>query len=397
MPFRETSRLEERIAMVGLLETGQFSVVEVAARFGVSRETVYCWARRKAEGGERWFEELSRVPHGRPQAFEEEQVAAVIALRRRFPRFGPKKLVVRLAKECPGTVWPAASTAGAWLKQAGLVESASRRRRPVAQAPREAAAVAANEEWAMDFKGWFRTGSGERCDPLTVSDTASRYLLATRIVPPTLRGVRAVLEELFGEAGLPLALRSDNGPPFGAAAAGGLSRLSVWLLKLGVEPRHIRPGKPQDNGRHERMHRTLKEQTTSPAARDAAEQQARFDRFRHHYNEERPHEALGQQPPASQWQPSPRRYGGGGGDPWYDAGHEVRRVRSAGDIKWRGRTIFISEVLAGELIGLEERERGHHTVRFATRELGVLTQGFRFHRYAAPPWRPASAAEPEAK
>lgn len=397
MPFRERSRLEARIEMVRLYEAGVLPVAEIAGLYGVSRETVYYWARRKAAGGERWFEEVSRAPHHRPQALDAALVEAVLALRRRHPWFGPKKLVAKLAMERPEMAWPSASTAGLWLKQAGLVNEVRRRRRPLAQAPREAEAVWPNDEWAVDFKGWFRTGSGERCDPLTVSDAVSRCLLAARIVKPTLAGVKAVLEEVFAEAGLPLALRSDNGTPFGSNGVGGLSRLSVWLLKHKVEPRHIRPGKPQDNGRHERMHRTLKEQTASPPARDAAEQQRRFDQFRQHYNAERPHEALGQQPPASRWQPSPRIYTGCAEDPCYDADHEVRRVRTAGDIKWRGQTIFIGEALAGELIGLAEDVNGGHRVRFATRQLGLLAPNFVFHRYAGPPWRTVSAAEHEAR
>jgi transposase InsO family protein len=397
MPLREMSRLETRIEMVRLYETGLVGVTELAGLYGVSRETVYYWARRKAAGGERWFEDMSRAPHGRPQALDGSIVEAVLGLRRRFPWFGPKKLVAKLQLERPEIAWPSASTAGLWLKQAGLVKETVRRRRPLAQAPREAEAVEPNDEWAMDFKGWFRTSSGERCDPVTVSDAVSRRLLALRIVEPTLAGVKAVLEEVFGEAGLPLALRSDNGPPFGSAGAGGLSRLSVWLLKLGVEPRHIRPGKPQDNGRHERMHRTLKEQTACPPAADKQDQQRRFDCFRRHYNEERPHEALGQHVPASRWRPSPRTYTGCAADPWYDAEHEVRRVRSAGEIKWKGRLIFIGEALAGELIGLAEDENGGHRVRFATRQLGILAPDFVFRRYAGPPWRPASAAEHKAE
>ena len=396
MPFREMSRLESRIEMVRLHETGLVSVTEIAALYGVSRETVYYWMERKAAGGERWFEDLSRAPHGRPQALDNEIVDAVLALRRRFPWFGPKKLVAKLRLERPEMAWPSASTAGLWLKQAGLVKETGRRRRPWALAPREAEAVEPNDEWAMDFKGWFRTSSGERCDPVTVSDQVSRRLLALRIVEPTLAGVKAILEEVFCEAGLPLALRSDNGPPFGSSGAGGLSRLSVWLLKLGVEPRHIRPGKPQDNGRHERMHRTLKEQTACPPAAGKLDQQRRFDSFRQHYNEERPHEALGQQVPASRWRPSPRRYTGSQADPWYDADHEVRRVRSTGEIKWKGRLIFIGEAFAGELIGLSEDEKGAHRVSFASRQLGILAPDFVFRRYAGPPWRPVSAPEHKA-
>src|SRR5204862_2448869 len=200
--------------------------------------------------------------------------------------------------------WPAASTIGDVLKRKGLVEARRRRRRAIAQGEVVAPATAANEEWGIDFKGWFRTADGARCDPLTITDAASRYLIEVRIVEPTWAGVRGALERVFEQTGLPDAIRSDNGSPFGSTGAGGLSALSVWWLKLGIEPRYIPPSSPQDNGRHERMHRTLKAQTSKPAAKTAAQQQRRFDCFRQHYNEERPHEALDQEPPTKLWQPS---------------------------------------------------------------------------------------------
>jgi transposase InsO family protein len=194
--------------------------------------------------------------------------------------------------------WPAASTIGDILKRARLVEASRRRRRPLEAPPRVIAAEAANEEWAADFKGWFRTQDQRRIDPLTITDSYTRFLVETRIVAPTVEGAQEGFRRAFATYGLPQAIRCDNGSPFGSNGAGGLTRLSVWWLKLGVEPHFIRPASPQENGRHERMHRTLKAQTSKPPAADVREQQARFDQFRHHYNEERPHEALGQRPPA---------------------------------------------------------------------------------------------------
>jgi hypothetical protein len=250
-----------------------------------------------------------------------------------------------------------------------------------------------NVEWALDFKGWFRTRDGARCDPLTVTDSATRYLIEVRIMSPTGASVRSALERIFAEMGMPAALRSDNGSPFGSSGAGGLSKLSVWWLKLGIEPHYIRPGSPQDNGRHERMHRTLKEQTARPAAQSKAEQQKRFDAFRRHYNEERPHEALGQTTPAKYWQPSARLLPKRIEDPWYDADHEVRRVRPVGSIKWNGDEVFIGEALAGELVGLAELENGSHIVRFCTRDLGVIDRNMRFLRFAPPRARLRAAQE----
>ena len=236
----------------------------------------------------------------------------------------------------------------------------------------------------MDFKGWFRTADGTRCDPLTITDTASRYLIEVRVVEPTCVGVRRAMERIFNDIGLPAAIRCDNGSPFGSSGAGGLSTLSVWWLKLGIEPRYIPPSSPQDNGRHERMHRTLKHETSKPPAATVRQQQKRFNAFRRHYNEERPHEAIGQVPPAERWNVPGRIMPVRLEDPWYDADHEVRRVRNSGEIKWYGNRIFLGEALAGELVGLAEHESGSTIVRFSHRELGVIDRARRFLRFAPP-------------
>ena len=282
--------------------------------------------------------------------------------------FGPKKIKARLEDEScrkgDGTTWPAASTIGDILKRANLVEPQRKRRRAIAQGEVVAPARTPNEEWAIDFKGWFRTADGRRCDPLTITDQASRFLVEVRIVEPTWAGVRCALERVFEHVGLPEAIRSDNGSPFGSTGAGGLSALSVWWLKLGIEPRYIPPSSPQDNGRHERMHRTLKAETSMPAARTAG----------------RAAEALRPLPPALQRGAAARgaRADGAGAavaatgaclpprleDPWYDADHEVRRVRPAGDIKWRGERHVYRRGIRGRAVGLAEHDSGGHIVRF---------------------------------
>ena len=395
MPFKETCPVEERIAMFRDYDTGAYTVADLCRRHGVSRETFYVWKRRRESGEERWFEERSRSPVHRPHETPSDHLAAVIAMRRRYPHFGPKKIRERLKTDRPDVVWPAASTIGDILKRAGMIEPRRRRRRAIARGELVAPANAPNEEWAIDFKGWFRTCDGERCDPLTLTDSASRYLLQIRIVEPTYAGVRCALERLFDAVGLPDAIRSDNGAPFGSTGAGGLSTLSVWWLRLGIEPRYIPPSSPQDNGRHERMHRTLKDETTRPPAATVAEQQARFDEFRLRYNAERPHEALGQTVPAAHWRPSDRPFTSSLDDPWYDADHEVRRVRYQGIIKWRGEHVFIGEALAGELVGVAELEEGGHIVRFCDRDLGVIDRTFRFLRFAPPRARLRVAEETE--
>ena len=376
--------MEERMAMFRDWDTGAFTVSELSHRYGVSRETFYVWKRRREAGEERWFEERSRAPESCPHATPAWQVAQIVAMRKRFVRFGPKKVRGKLIEERPQIDWPAASTIGDILKGKGLIVARDRRRRRLPQGEVVAGASEPNGEWSIDFKGWFRTRDGERCDPLTIEDTASRYLVETRIVQPTWAGVRLALEQIFAQVGLPAAIRSDNGVPFGSTGAGGLSSLSVWWLKLGIEPRYIRPASPQDNGRHERMHRTLKEDTALPPAATVREQQARFDVFRRHYNEERPHEALGQTPPAKHWRPPVRQLPPRLEEPWYDADHQVRRVRPPGTIKWRGEQVFIGEALAGELVGLAELERGGHIVRFCDRDLGVIGRDLRFLRFAPP-------------
>lgn len=384
MPFRESSPMEEGVALFREYETGAFSVTDLCARHGISRETFYVWKRRRESGESHWFEERSHAAQICPHATAARLADCIIATRRRFPHFGPKKIKAWLGHERPEIDWPAASTIGDLLKREGLVEARRRRRRAIGQGEVVAAAVAPNEEWSIDFKGWFRTGDGTRCDPLTATDTASRFLIEVRIVDPTGAGVRSALERVFKDIGLPQAIRSDNGAPFGSTGAGGLSTLSVWWLKLGIEPRYIPPASPQDNGRHERMHRTLKAETSKPPAETAIEQQRRFDAFRRHFNEQRPHEALDQKPPVKLWQPPSRTWPGRLDDPWYDADHEVRRVRPTGEIKWRGDYVFVGEALAGECVGLCEHDTGGHIVRFCGRDLGMIDRKRRFLRFAPP-------------
>lgn len=393
MPFRETGSMEERIAMLREFDTGVFSASELARRYGISRETFYVWKRRREGGDPGWFLDHSSAPGSSPRRTAPAIADLVTAKRRRFDRYGPKKLRATLLEDDPSVAWPAASTMGDILKRAGLVAGAPRRRRAVTRGEIVVGGTRPNEEWSVDFKGWFRTRDGRRCDPLTVMDTASRYLLMVRIVPPTLAGVRGELERLFGETGVPEAMRSDNGSPFGAAGAGGLSRLSVWLLRLGIDVRFIPPGSPQDNGRHERMHRELKAATAREPAADETAQQARFDVFRVHYNEQRPHEALGQTPPARHWTAPTARLPDEVPPPWYDADHEVRRVQAAGEISWHGSSVFLSEALAGERVGLVGLETGGHMVRFCRRDLGVISADGRFLRFAPPRARLRCAEE----
>ena len=382
MPFRELGRLEQRVAMLADYDTGAWSVRELCEVYGVSRETFYVLRARRASGDPAWFCERSRAAASCPHRTPAAVALAVVTARRRFPRFGPKKVKAWLERTQPGTAWPAASTIGDILKREGLVAARSRRRRGLELGQAETRVLEPNAEWACDFKGWFRTRDGMRCDPLTITDTASRYLIEVRITEPTADGVRPVFRRVFEERGLPRAIRCDNGAPFGSQAAGGLTRLSVWWLKLGITPHFIRPASPQDNGRHERMHRTLKAETAKPPSASLVEQQARFDAFRIHYNDERPHEAIDQQPPAVLWRPSPRPMPERLLEPWYDPDHQVRRVRGSGEIKWNGGLVFLSEPLIGETVGLAELPNGTHIVRFFDIDLGVIDRLGCFRRFA---------------
>jgi len=382
MPFVESSRLEQRVSLLSDYDTGAFSVAALCARYGIDRSTFYLWLSRRSAGDPQWFADRSHAPSSCPHRTAAEVEARVIAVRKRFAYFGPKKIRAWLSREDPDQHWPAASTMGDMLKRAGLVSSRRVRRRVVEVGSRPIWPEAPNAEWACDFKGWFRTRDGSRCDPLTVTDAYSRYLIEVRIADQTIAAVRPVFERIFKDHGLPGAIRCDNGPPFGSDGAGGLTRLSAWWLKLGVGVHLIRPASPQDNGRHERMHRDLKGQTSRPAAATLREQQVRFDRFRKHYNEERPHEAIGQVVPACLWEASPRQMPDRPEEPWYDADHEVRRVLQSGDIKWRRGRVFVSESLAGELVGVTEQEDGSHLVRFCDTDLGVIDRSGRFRRFA---------------
>lgn len=384
MGFRESCRMEERVGMLSDYDSGLWSVTDLCRRYGVSRETFYVWRARREAGGDGWFADRSHAPLTVSQRTPGSVVAEIVSLRRRFPHLGPRKLLALRLRENGARGWPSASTIGVILSRAGLVEAPRRRRRVLDGPRREIAVDAANEEWAADFKGWFRTRDQTRIDPLTITDSHTRFLLETLITPQTVAGAKAGFTRAFCAYGLPRAIRCDNGSPFGSRGPGGLTQLSVWWLKLGIEPHFIRPASPQENGRHERMHRTLKAQTSRPPAANAAEQQARFDAFRQHYNEARPHEALGQVPPADVYAPSPRAMPARLDDPWYDANHALRRVRSDGTIQWRGEYRFISEALCGELIGLCEVETGDHVARFAGYDLGILKRDGRFWRFAPP-------------
>ena len=394
MPWKDCSVMDQKLRFVADCLEGEAPLAVLCDRYGISRQTGYVWLRRYQAQGASGLEERSRAPLRHGRAMPAELAARVVEARRRKPHWGPKKLLAVLAGEDPTLPWPSPSAASDLLRREGLSEPRRRRRRTLEVERPFEAIVGPNDGWCIDFKGWFRTGDGQRCDPLTVTDAYSRYLLDLKIVEPVSAAVGARMDRLFKEHGLPRAIRSDNGPPFASAAVGGLTRLSVRWVKLGIALERIRPGKPQQNGRHERMHGTLKGEACSPPQATARKQQRRFDAFRQEYNHERPHEALGQVQPARLYRSSPRPFLSKLEDPVYEAHDQVRRVRSNGEIKWKGSKIFISDALIGEAVGVCEGEDGHWTVRFANIPLLLINRSTgRTARYGPgrPPRSVASA------
>ena len=374
MTWRVESVMDQRLSFIAACLRADEGMGDLCCRYGISRKTGYKWLNRYSDFGAAGLVHLSSARHTMAQAMEAGIAGALTDLRKQRPTWGPRKLLARLSMDQPEVRWPAASTIGDFLHREGLSKPRLRRAREPAREKPQIEPSAPNESWAADFKGWFRTGDGVRCEPLTVSDGYSRYLLACEAVPQiTTAHVQPVLTGLFRTRGLPRALRTDNGSPFASRTGlGGLARLSVWLLKLDVWPDRIAPGRPDQNGRHERMHRTLGEDAASPPAATVALQQVSFDAWREDFNTIRPHEALGQRCPAEFYKPSPRCY------PekitvWdYPADHQVRRVTQDGYIKWQDGKIYLSEALRQETVALAQLDDGNWAIRFRNFDLATL-------------------------
>jgi transposase InsO family protein len=352
----------------------EFSLAELCREFGISRQAGYTWLERYEAEGVAGLQDRSRAPHTHPNAVTEAVEEQILELREKRG-WGARKIRGQLVRLCCKGPIPASSTIGVILAEHGLTVPQRRRARAGQREEPLAAADGPNRIWCADFKGWFRTGDGRRCDPLTLSDAYSRFLLrCQRVKAEDVRHVKPVFETAFQEYGLPDGMRTDNGPPFGSNGDVGLTKLAVWWIKLEIRPERIRPGHPEENGRHERMHLTLKLATASPPAGNWRQQQRRFDEFRQEYNHERPHEALGQVPPAEVYEPSRRPWPSRLPEVSYGPKQEVRRVSPRGQIKWRGERIFVSHALDGEPVGLEQIAERAWRVHFSFYELGVLEQ-----------------------
>jgi putative transposase len=372
MTWKETCAMNERLGFVLEAKRGERTMSELCRVFGVSRKTGYKWLARYEELGEAGLEERSRAAHQHPNAMSEETAVAIVRLRRRFTDWGPLKLLDWLERHEPALVLPAPCTAAELLKREGLVKSRARKRHSTPYGAPFVQAVAANDLWAADFKGQFRLGNGELCYPLTLSDQATRFFLCCEgFNRPTYLQSRARCERAFRDYGLPHAIRTDNGAPFGSCGLGGLTRLALWWIKLGIIPERIRPGCPQQNGRHERLHGTLKRGCGVHA--NLKQQQRAFDRFCYVYNTERSHQALGRgQTPAMHYQASARPYPTRLAELSYPDTYLVKRVHASGTMKWLGRDWYVAGLLGGELIGLKPIDDGEWIVFVGAVAVGRL-------------------------
>jgi putative transposase len=380
MPWKENGIMDLRVQLIREYDEGE-SISALAEVYGVSRKTIYKWLARHAAEGMAGLADHSRRPQHCPGRLRDELVAAIIAARHRW-HWGPRKLRVKLAAADPQIVWPAESTIGEVLKRAGLTHRRQPRVRTPPYAQPFAAIDSANQTWCADFKGWFRTGDGTRCDPLTITDAHSRYLLRCQITPQAdTPHVAAIFDAAFRQYGLPLVIHTDNGVPFASCAPGGLSRLSMQWVKLGIVAERSRPASPQDNGRHERMHSTLKQAALTPPERNARRQQEAFDRFQQEYNHERPHEALDDATPASCYTASSRRMPRRVPELEYGEDVVVRRISQQGSLKWHGERTFISEIFAYEWLGLQALDERYCKVLYGPVMVGYFdTYRHRFQR-----------------
>lgn len=393
MVWRETGIMDERLRFVVDCLARDETMSALCAAYGISRKSGYKWLWRYREFGAEGLHDRPRGPlnHGRATALD--LVERIVAAKETHPLWGPKKIVARLKRTAPELVWPSASTVGAILGRHGLVSARKRPRLracgngPWPQADRP------NAVWTGDHKGWFRTADGWRCEPLTVMDASSRYLLALEATGSTADAEAwPVFERLFEEHGLPDRFRSDNGPPFASPGVTGLTPLAVRFVKLGIILERIAPGKPQQNGRHERFHLTMLPLAKEPEADRMAQGQS-FEAFRRSYNEERPHEALAMDTPAQHYHPSQRAMPKTAPEPDYPAKAAVRHVRHNGEIRWNGGFVYVSQALAGEAVAASETEDGEWVLSFHAHPLGIIdTRRMKLVRRSAAPTNPLGAA-----
>ena len=375
MPWKEAFILDLRKEMINDWLTKEYDVTELSDSYGVSRKTIYKWVERYKEHGIAGLEDLSREPHHHPNATPAEIIAPILSLKRKKMKWGPRKIIAKLKNDYPEVNWPADSTGNNILKRYGLVKRRKHRHRTQPYTTPFLGCDQPNKVWSSDYKGQFRMGDNRRCYPLTISDNHSRYLInCWGLRRPTYEQTKPCFEWAFINYGLPDAIRTDNGQPFASRGLAGLSRLAIWFIKLGIVPERIELGSPEQNGRHERMHRTLKEWTASPPRVNLGEQQKAFNYFKDEFNNERPHEALGQKTPSSVYRPSLRSYPAKLPEVKYDTDKVVCFVTKRGYIKWKGSWFFLSESLKGEYVAFKKVDNHLWSIRFGFYPLGFLDE-----------------------
>lgn len=375
MPWK--NEVAQRAELVALMETGTASVSELCRLYGVSRKTAYKWRKRFEEGGLEALLDASRAPHERPAKTAAAVERALIAARLKHPLWGARKVAAWLQKQHPEMAVPASSTCHDILVRHGLVKARRRHQSTLHRLPSKLTQPQEpNDVWSVDFKGHFRLGDGTTCYPLTLQDAHSRVLLRCDALSNTRsHPVRRRFESAFRAYGLPRVIRSDNGAPFAApSGAMGWSKLSVWWERLDISHERISPGKPQQNGRHERMHRTLKKHTARPPRSTLNAQQRCFHAFRREFNEQRPHEALDMGTPSSVYRVSKRSYPERLPEVVYPGHFHTRAIANCGDLSWKGQRVYISEALQRERVGLEEIDDGLWRVQFNRQHLGLISE-----------------------
>jgi transposase InsO family protein len=378
MPWKELSALEQRLEMITDWLRGDYTVVELSHIYGVSRKTIHKWLNRYENEQLDGLKERNRAPLNHPNATAYEIIDMIVKAKLIHQKWGPKKLLARLKEEHSEIKWQVLSTISNILDRNGLVKRRHPRHHTPPYTEPFRSCSESNSVWSADYKGQFRMGNGHLCYPLTISDNFSRYLLSCRgLEHPSHEETQPWFERTFREYGLPGAIRTDNGTPFASVAVGGLSRLSVWWIKLGIIPERIDLGEPQQNGRHERMHRTLKEAAVSPPRDNLNQQQRVFDRFQNEFNNERPHEALGQRTPAAVHRYSKKEYPAKLPKIEYDNRTLVRHIHTSGCMKWKGDIIYVSENLCGENIGMRKISDHEWEMRFSFFPLGIFDENNR--------------------
>lgn len=373
MAWRVAKVEEHRKEFIEQINNGDRTITDLCNEYQISRKTAYKWINRYQENGEEGLKDRSRTPHSQPRKTDDRLLQRILEVKNRYPSWGPKKILATLEANFPQNNWPSDTTVGNILERHGLVTPRKYRKRFPSKSDPLSHCHAANDVWSVDFKGWFLTKDGVKCDPLTVTDAHTRFILSCiKLESAKEAEVWKILEEQFYKNGLSKYLRHDNGPPFATAGVGRLSKLSIKLIKAGIIPEWIAPGKPYENGRHERMHKTLKAEGIFPLQLTLNEQQMKFRDFIHYYNFERPHEALGQKPPGSIYISSDRSWNGTLRSPEYDGECLVKRISERGQISWRGRETYIGKTLKGECIGIKEGEQGEWKIYFGPVFLGII-------------------------